>query len=174
MLDSCTISIPGNRRGNYGKNKSGTIREFLVDNQYYYSIIYKHVKDCDECDPIEIVRFYLNRRMEKQGGFTSVGLLSVVNKYYRLCNKKGIELPIELINEFYWRCRSHEKILSRKSFYSFEEIYKCLKLHASFVTEPLIMLDPRFKLVSMFMNSDPFPGEDEMKKLLEVAEVMYS
>ena len=63
----CIISIKGNGVGNNGHPKhdrSGPVREFLVDNQVFYRVVKNHVFSCDKCDPSAILQVYLDRRLD--------------------------------------------------------------------------------------------------------------
>lgn len=63
----CTITVKGNGVGRYGHPKhdrTGPIREFLVDNQIFYRVVKNHVATCDKCDPNAILEHYLARRLD--------------------------------------------------------------------------------------------------------------
>ena len=51
----CEITIKGNGEGRNGHPKTdrtGPVREFLVDNGVFYRAVKKHVAKCDVCDEL--------------------------------------------------------------------------------------------------------------------------
>lgn len=114
---SCIITVKGDGKGAYGKlkhDKAAPLSEFLVDSDFLYGEVTKHVLGsrvtgagpCPVCDPEEILRYRLARRLrmaEKFGGMTSTGLVKHVLSWEKRLAKSGRPLPRDLVDEFVWR-----------------------------------------------------------------------
>lgn len=91
MIDYCTITVKGNGVGRYGRPKedvTGTVTEFLVDNDVFYGAVFSHLKECKAerpCDPQQVLEAYLARRKHqaKFKGTGSKGLSRLAMKYKR-------------------------------------------------------------------------------------------
>jgi hypothetical protein len=107
------------------KNKTGPLRQFMVDNDYLYTEVARHVSQCVVCDPAKILGYYLWRRktIPKFHGQTSGELVKLALKYCKIAQNRGKPLPPELINEFIWRSGSitvykkFSKILTSREIY---------------------------------------------------------
>ena len=109
----CVITVKGNGVGKYGhpkNDRTGPISEFLVDNQVFYRAVNKHLKDCTVCDPVEILKTYLNRRISnpKFEERVSDSLVKQAMTMERQCAKRGVACDPKLINEFIWRSGTWE------------------------------------------------------------------
>ena len=109
----CVITVKGDGKGKYGHPKAdrtGPVSEFLVDNQVFYTAISKHLKNCDVCDPVEILKVYLDRRLKnpKFNQMVSDSLVKQALKLERLCDRRRIACDPKLINEFIWRSNAWE------------------------------------------------------------------
>lgn len=65
---------------------TGKIEDFLVHDHYLYRKVFNHVKECDHCDPNEIMQIYFDRRISnpKFKGCFSVGLVRLCDRYRKL------------------------------------------------------------------------------------------
>jgi len=100
---NCILKVKGTPGGTHGKprhDREGPVRDFVIDNQVFYRLVYNHVRQCELCDPTEVLRAYLARRMcKKHQDMTSDGLVKLALRYERL--DRGV--PRELVDEFIWR-----------------------------------------------------------------------
>lgn len=118
---NCILHIEGSNQG-YGHPKTDQkkpLRDFLIDNKVYYSLVLKHLRGspkdgvppCPHCNAEEILRHYLDRRLRdpKFKGLVSIGLMGHAEKFGKL---KGRYVPEALIRQFAVRC-AHPGIISR-------------------------------------------------------------
>lgn len=106
---NCIITVKGDGVGRYGKTKTdrtGPIRDFLMDNQVLYTAVLRHVRECALCDPVAIFMHYLERRrnLPKHHGKTSRTFINLALKYEKICAERKTPLDKGLIHECYWRC----------------------------------------------------------------------
>lgn len=96
----CILTYKGDGVGNHGHPKYdrvGPVREFLVDNQLFYTFVKQHLQTCTKCDPTAILEYYLNRRFDPKFWQTkknphrkvppfpvSESLVKLALKYYKL------------------------------------------------------------------------------------------
>lgn len=109
----CVITVNGAmRNGRQERDRTGTVEEFLVDNDFLYREITKHVlgigpgsAPCQRCDPEEIVRHRLRRRLENPRfrGMASMSLTEHVVSWDRRLRGSSKPLPKALVDEFVWR-----------------------------------------------------------------------
>ena len=103
----CIITVKGYKSGAtiYGspaQDKTGPVSEFIVDNTIYYTAVRGHLKKCDKCVAEEILRTYLQRRIEipKFQGICSTRLIDLAFEYEGL---KNHSISKDLVNEFILR-----------------------------------------------------------------------
>lgn len=103
----CIISVKG--RGAARRQPDGMplcdetrkIHDAIIDAKFWYEEVFNHVKFCDKCDPEEILKIYLSRRMCEKFNFkTSRLLIDLALKYEKFGKEKGRPLDKDLINEF--------------------------------------------------------------------------
>jgi hypothetical protein len=114
----CIVTMLGDGVGRYGKPKNdrtGPVREFIVDNQYFYPRVFKHVKDCAKCDSVTILETYLNRRINKGEELVTGALVKLAYQYFRLHRC----VPISLVRQFEIRAGINHNV-SRANFALYE------------------------------------------------------
>jgi hypothetical protein len=110
------------RYGRPGKDREGPLKEFIVDNQFFYSAVFKHVLECDACSPEEVLKEYLNRRihLSKFKGVTSTGLVKLSLKY----KKKFPHIDSNLVREIIIRSADFESIQKIAFDFSSDDWYR--------------------------------------------------
>ena len=174
----CVITVKGNgagRNGNFKTDQTRTIRDFIVDNTVVYPKVLGHLKDCDKCDPVEVLKAYLERRVRepKFKGMTSNGLVDLALKYERLFKKKRIQYDVELVNEFLWRSHSLDDHADRlgvrgiaKGFMlAIQDDARTAQRIVDFAKSPVVKY-----VGKLIMELKGVP--DELEDLVKVAEVM--
>jgi hypothetical protein len=79
----CTITVK--KKGQLKQDWTGTIKEAIKDWDVFYRAVFNHVKDCDKCDPDEVLQAYWELRQKpRHGGRTSVGLAALAYRYSKL------------------------------------------------------------------------------------------
>jgi hypothetical protein len=170
---NCVITVNAGK-----KRKSGPLKEFLVDNTVYYTAITKHLKECSVCSVEEVMKEYLNRRVNiaKFNGLTSHGLVHRAIILESLATKKNQALPPGLVNEFIWR--NGTESLSRYRFrLNILETYHAFCFGIKFkMKTPINSLSASdmgiFKLAQDVSIENP--SIEELEDLLKVADVMLS
>ena len=177
---NCQITVKGNGHGGYGHpktDKTGPLKDFLVDNQVFYRAVREHLKTCSVCSVEEILRFYLDRRLEnpKFEERSSSTLAKHAVALEKLAAKKKTPVPKELVNEFLWRVGVYG-VKDYSIRLSPLEMYKAFRLD---VVRTLIHVDvssisPIAKQVYMLakqaINEDL--TEEEVEQLLPIVEIM--
>jgi hypothetical protein len=114
----CVITVKGTgTKAAYGKpakDTTKTVREFLVDNVYYYTAVTKHLRECKVCDPIDCLQVYLDRRktMPRFEGKTSSSLATLAIRFDRILRKRGSQVPPDMLAEFVWRSNCYTTVLN--------------------------------------------------------------
>lgn len=179
---NCVITIPGNGIGGYGRyknDKTGPVKQFLVDNVYLYGKIFQHVRDCDVCDPEDTARFYLNRRKSlKFNGIVTGSLIDLAVKYEKLAKKKNLPFNPTLVNEFVC-CYAGSNVMPEFDRLSLREIVdhtRFLKKHNGQFLFELCRIHPDYGVISKILENDnnsPI-SEEDLKMLISVAEIVTS
>lgn len=120
----CTIVIK--KKGQLKYDWTGTIKEAIKDWDVYYRAVFNHVKDCDKCDPDDVLRAYWElRQSPKHEGRTSVGLAALAYRYRR------IGADIELVKLFIARSGD---VIKYSHLFEDEELYKIIieDIHVKF------------------------------------------
>ncbi len=160
--------------------KTVSVRELIVDDQELYRVVKRHVLDCPECNPVEAIKYYLDRRknIAKFEGFTSVGLIKLVHQYDRGMNaRKRGRVPEEIIREFIWRCGEIGTLIIYQANLSNLDIWNALYLirfsrryhRTDRLTNPRLMA-----INSILVNSSKKPSEEELDKLMLISEISNS
>jgi hypothetical protein len=178
----CIITIKGNGVGRYGKPKkdrTGPVREFVVDNQYFYNIIYRHLKECDKCNPEEILRLYLARRIHRGDQMVTGLLVELAMKYAR-----HFKIDPALIIEYKWRCGIH-KYEYRKDL-ALYDLAKAvaISVNSGYCASPdpsdsdAVVIDLMIPIIRKMDLDDVLEmnekSSSELKKLIDVASVMVT
>ena len=179
---SCVITFPTPRSSRGGKiiTRIVSIRELIVDSGSLYKIVRDHVFSCDKCNPIMILKTYLNRRinMHKFNGFTSGTLVKLVISYNKkLLDKKAEGVPIELMKEFIWRSGNPSTLIKYEKSLSNMEIWKAVNLLRINVRNwQLNRLRgfQRFRLIESLMDGKKPLNDKEIDDLMAVAMVNES
>lgn len=180
---ACVLTIKGGS-GRYGKPRSdrtAPLQDFLVDNQYFYTLIKQHLRTCSVCDPIAVLEYYLNRRrsIPKFKGATSSGLVRLIDSYQRICTKRGIRIPAALRNEYYWRSGSVDTLLKYENQFSLMECAEALRIVMEFSKSSLTLLTTKsrkFRIVHQIITHarSPVETERELQELSIIADVTLS
>jgi len=177
----CVITVKGNGVGRYGHPKTdrtGPVSEFLVDNGVFYTAVYKHVKDCPTCDPVQVLKVYLDRRTNgaKFNGVTSDGQVKLALKYERLFKKNKVQYDTELINEFLWRSTAFEEYEARIGVRGMARALVNLFTREPHSFQPYLNHSKTVikTLANLVQNAGPgilSATDDDFNQLLQVAEV---
>lgn len=111
MSLDCIITIKGSGVKNQGhpsrpaEDRTGPISQFVtLHMQGVYSDVLKHVVGCSKCDPNEVLRGYLQGRLQdKFFHETSAGLVALAFRYVK---RMPGRVKKETAHEFVWRCNS--------------------------------------------------------------------
>lgn len=179
---NCVITIAGNGVGRYGRfknDKTGPLKQFIVDNVHLYGKVFQHVKDCSICDPVQVLEAYLNRRRTdpKFKGITTDSLVKLALKYEKLFKKKNVVYDVKMVNEFIWRSWQIEYIPVYAPRLSLQEIVshiRVLKKKTNGLTRPNSLFDDRYNMVFQILRNDDGSeiSEEHLQQLLKVAEVV--
>lgn len=178
---SCIITVKGDGRGRNGKPKydrTGPLEQFMVDNVYFYPIVFRHVKSCTQHDPNEILRHYITRRTARSQNMVTGTLVELALKYAR-----NFKIDPNLITEYKWRVgigsieyRRHLSLLD------YAKAVKLQGLSGRFYNlndtrnpdhEKMVVIH---SIVQRFDFNDILNMKDdtELAELIKVAEVMIS
>lgn len=173
---NCSITIKGDGRGKYGKlmyDKSGPLRDFLIDNQHFYIEITKHLQTCNVCSIDVVLNEYLRRRVEtpKFRGESSNGLVKRAIVLERLAKKRGQSLTPGVVNELIWRNGLYaiEKYGSRLSL---REKFMAFTYFPGHDNLKLTAEDQLLRQISHQISKNS--SSEEIEELLKVAEVMVT
>jgi len=70
----------------------------MVNNQFWYRAVLKHVRECEKCDPEKILREYFEKRNATKKE-TSIGFVQLAVKYRKLAIERKKPLPDTLFKE---------------------------------------------------------------------------
>jgi hypothetical protein len=96
--------VPGRGKAGHGhprEDRTGPLEEFLVDNQVFYKHVREHLSQCSLCNPRAVLEIYLERR-RTEPKFKGVAAQTFVKNavaYIRLCKKRSVPAPLDLIAE---------------------------------------------------------------------------
>lgn len=120
----CEIFIEGkgtSRSGNLKNDWRGTVRQAIKDWDVFYRAVLKHVRDCDKCDPTEVLQAYWDLRQgPKHGGQTSIGLASLAMRY------KRIGADPELVKKFVSNTGYPDTVIKYAHLFNDKELYGAL------------------------------------------------
>jgi hypothetical protein len=182
MFD-CEITVKGDGIGKYGRfkhDKTGPVRQFMVDNVHLYSKVKAHVLDCDKCDCEEALRHYLKRRKteSKFRGLVTGTLAKMALSYER---KSKTPISPNLVNEFIWRSTDLELISKFQDRLTVRDLVNSYKISIEFYGGPRYIHKSWFnsntKMGTIFkiVSENPLPEDDqELEKLIAIAEVMIA
>lgn len=189
MFD-CVITVKGNGKGENGRfklDKTGPVSQFMVDNTYLYPVVKKHVVACPHCDPTEVLRHYLRRRLvlpkfqPKPGqplwnvdGQLTGSLAKLALSYERM-TAKNRPVPRELVNEFIWRTASVDMLVEHGPRLSVRELVSGAELllkHSGGSRPKSVPAGSKLDLVLQLLQHHAKPAtEQEFEDLIAVAEV---
>ncbi len=189
MFD-CVITVKGNGKGENGRfkhDKTGPVSQFMVDNTYLYPVVKQHVVACPHCDPTEVLRHYLQRRLTlakfqpKPGaplwnvaGQLTGSLAKLALSYERKCAKTR-PVPAALVNEFIWRTASVELLTEFGPRLSVRELVngaEMLLARSSGTRPKNVLAGSKLDLVLQLLQHHAKPEtEQEFEDLIAVAEV---
>jgi len=182
---NCQITVKGGD-GKYGrpsKDVTKTVRDFLVDNGYYYTAVFRHLRQCTFCDPLECLQIYLERRKTnlKFFGETSSGLVELAFKYDRLLKRRGQRVPQEMLAEFIWRSASCEVLLDYKGSLTLLQKARAIQFmlkdpkRLARSLQDLCNKSEEYRVIfNIITNKNPPETEQELQRLMVIAEVMIS
>jgi hypothetical protein len=163
----------------------GTIREAIKDWDDFYEAVFNHVKDCDKCDPNEVLQAYWELYQQpKYGGETSASFLRMAMRY------KRIGADVKLVKKFVAHAGYPGDILKYVHLFEDEELYNILCERVKFaqkehrvsvwsydsvvraigVTKDRLFL----KGVSFVFSEHTMPPYEEVKKYAVIADVVLS
>jgi hypothetical protein len=181
---NCQITV----KGRYGRSKDLTkpIRDFLVDDMYYYTAVLKHLRRCTICDPLECLQIYLERRRTnpKFSGETSNGLIELAFKYDRLLRRRGHgqKVPQEILAEFIWRSASCHALLNYQGKLTLLQKARAIQLilkdpkRLAHNLQDLCNKSEEYRTIYNIVanTNNPPETEQELQRLMVIAEVMIS
>jgi hypothetical protein len=180
----CTITIKA--KGNLKKDWTGPVRDATKDWDIFYRAVYNHVKDCDKCDPTQVLQKYWdNRQRPKFNGALSVGLAALALRYYR------IGADANLVKKFISDPDYVDYVLQAHELFSDKEIYDLAKEtwlcgeqpYNYWLEKKLKRLEGSFKkknrpfintLLVFVKNEVPLPPYEDMETTAAVIEVTTS
>jgi hypothetical protein len=182
MLD-CIITVKGNGVGKYGRSKkdrTGYVSEFCVDNTFFYRAIFKHLKECNKCDPNDVLKTLLFRRKD---GLVTGSLAELAVKYKR--NFQSTDWL--LVEEYICRCIDSRVILKYLNNFEYEQIPNFYRKFHSFGPQrfsglKMDRLDIEseqvfvfIKLYIQYCTVTTLPeSNDELMELIKTSEVLES
>lgn len=104
-----TVTVKGEDKGKASqhgkpkKDRTEAIGDWIVDNNFVYTAIYQHVKQCEVCSAETILRAYLSKREHDQKGMTSGSLIDFALKMERLRLPPDRATTTQTVNEFLCR-----------------------------------------------------------------------
>jgi len=103
---SCSITVPGDGKGRYGKPKNdrtGPLSSFLVNNQVFFTVVKNHLKTCSKCSIDAVLTVYRDRTISKLTGCSSNSLIRHALGLEKIAIENGETLTPGLVNEILWR-----------------------------------------------------------------------
>jgi len=182
MLD-CIITVKGNGIGKYGhskKDRIGSVSEFCVDNLVLYRAVFKHLKECNKCDPNDVLKTLLLRRKD---GLVTGSLAELAVRYKR--NFQSTDRL--LVEEYVCRCIDSRVILKYLNNFEYEQIpgfyrkfhsfgpqrFSGLKMNQLNMESEQVFLF--IKLYIQFCKVVTLPeSNDELMELIKTSEVLES
>lgn len=184
---SCVVSVkPGDGRRAPKRGKTGPVRDFIADQDFYYQLVFNHVsRDCTAgCAPDEVLRRYLERRLtiRKFHGETTSGLCRWARRYEK------IGASPDLVRRFFVLSANPRLLCERTDLSAAEVVEGVRVLHAywsrSQTSGNLEWLSERLRAgpardvvlyaARCFDDGRPLPPDEELLQLAEVAAVMSS
>jgi hypothetical protein len=172
---SCQITFNKirSRRNSRILSKTASIRELIVDDERIYKIVRNHVFNCNKCDPVLVVKAYLDRRrnMHKFNGFTSATLVKLVLQYKK---KFGDVISNEIVREFIWRSGHAGTLVKYEKILTNMDIWSALNLiRINMKDWPLMFLrdHSKFQLIESLMEGGVLMSEQELNELVAVHEI---
>lgn len=179
---NCVVTIEGNGVGRYGRfkiDKTGPLKQFIVDNVFLYGKVFNHVKTCQVCDPVQVLEAYLNRRRSvlKFDGITTGSLVKLALKYEKFFKAKNLSYDVRMVNEFIWRSWDIQHAASYSPRLSLQEIvkhFRILKKRPHLINDRYF--DDRYNVVFKILQNDDGTemAEENIKQLIAVASVVTS
>ena len=178
---NCVVTIEGNGVGRYGRfkaDKTGPLKQFIVDNVFLYGKVFQHVKGCNVCNPVQILEHYLNRRRTdpKFDGVTTDTLVKLALKYEKFFKAKNLPYDVKMVNEFIWRSWQIEHIPVYASRLSLQEIVnhvRILKRRSPHQIQGQYF-DAQYNMIFQILKNDDGleMAEAQLQRLIEVASVV--
>src|SRR3990172_7678026 len=132
----CIITYPGDNVGRHGhpkKDRTGPVREFVVNNQLFYTAVFNHIKNCGKCNPAEAVQLYFKSRFDEDGqelGTTDI-LCKLISRYKKRFPDK---ISDEVVKNFYYRLSHREAFAEYLETRDGEEIPEILKIQIQIIS----------------------------------------
>lgn len=173
----CVITVKGDGRGKYGHpktDKTGPLKDFIVDNVVYYIAVTKHLSECNVCSVNDVLTEYLRRRVTipKFEGFSSRSLVTRVFVLEKLAKRKGEALTQGLVNELIWRGGTNY-VITHNARFSLREKYVAFQFQ--YPSNLSILLEQDRYLAGIVHQSNCGKLSDqELEELVQVAEVMFT
>lgn len=199
---NCVITVPSASRKH--ASRTGPLRDFVVDNQKLYSLVIKHLRKCDKCDPREALQLYLDRRkreLSKFKGITSATLVLHAFKFKNVFKERGMPYPDDILHEIMWRIGTPEGLSDYVQGRRAHGV--TVRLDPEGVVRGLILIKENDRQArylthnsvaslcntssvapivqqlavivdNMFTVDRPFPSKQELEELIAVADVMLS
>ena len=107
-IDTCKLFAKASTSNNtVNSDRSGTVRSMCVHIEQLYRLVFTHVKDCETCDPNEVLQTYLDSRVKaRKPTLVSKTLLKIVDRYAKL---PGVDQS--LVKKFYLMQNSVETMM---------------------------------------------------------------
>jgi hypothetical protein len=138
----CIITVKGDgvgRNGHPKTDKTGPIRDFLVDNEVFYRAVKNHVAACNKCDPYAILDHHLQRRLDPAFWSTKkkkkpVPVFPVSASLVRLARQYDRLFPGKLkgIVRTYIKLSSSDDFINFIAFWNEQEIFERVKRYADY------------------------------------------
>lgn len=185
---SCILRVePGDGRRAPKRGKTGPVRDFLADQDFYYQVVFNHVKDCKAgCAPDLVLERHLERRrtIKKFHGETTSGLCRWAKRYEK------IGASPDLVRRFFVLSANPRLLCERTDLSAAEVVEGVRVLYAYWVRdnrtpgnllgwfESKIGPGPTQEVIryaaTCYDNGKPLPPDEELLQLAEVAAVMSS
>lgn len=165
----CIITIKGDGQGRYGipkKDRTEPVKNFMVDNQYFYNRVRQHILGCPLCDPTEALRHYLERR---PGSVTGT-LLKNALAYEKRSNRP---VKKDVVDEYIWRCNDEELVLRHVYRLSLKQKYDCAvqNLENSWTVRRFLEHDGMKSIMQLAQSCKNLTDEQEILRLLTISEI---
>ena len=188
---NCILKCPGgSAMGQPSKAQSKPLREYLVDNEYYYRLVLKHLRFCKICDPAAILEVYLERRrtMPKFHGQTSLGLIKLARRYAGLYTGRKLQVPPSVLaahHETLWRSGDPTMLLMHEKSFTWSEFFESAQIvysqfgmtgwenwHKKELSKKSVRYGALFSL--MDAGAAKTIDEDDFRRLVDVFEIQTS